>query len=615
MTPNISSEYLCRFQALLVAVVLAVAFAGCVGDEEPIDGLGIIDGAADTVYGEAISTTNETLEIYSGYDLLFDRTTPSPCIQRADGQAPDMLVTSPQLELTVDTISNRDELARSLGVDMGLQAAYGPVSGNAAFNLLNEYSQSSRSISFLLKMREGYVVRTRNRNDVQLTEHAQELLSTDLNRFVSECGTDYVDGIRFGAELFVMITFTAESDQAASEIKSSIEMTSRVPTVEANGELSMTMTENASHQGVTTSIRAVANGFDIIETSTADGGCANIQGEDGESLLAMLASDGVTPELFNHIDCIKGLMHQSVATDRCRDAGEGSCDGAASPGYHAAGYRNSGPTGVVLGRYSAAQGVTADSSAFNYINTQRQQVELFVRDINRIRLQTRNVYIDDLRPFLEAPAEDRALYNVSGSNGVARSMNELVSVVQSWVDMFHPADEQQWGSVDRDLTGLIEACWESSALNLEHSCIPENQRADNLPECQNALAELERYENTSRISRLDVVVLPETIMFDDVAYIGSSAVEACSEIGVGYRLPTRSEVQLLDLLILAGPVPWTPDAPNEVWYGDAADCGDNLMDINPAYHATQQGGEFLCTGRTASRAAICVPSSGPVPAL
>lgn len=603
-----------RFSIPLVAVVLGVIFAGCVGDDEGIDELGYIDGAADTIYGEAIPTTNETLEIGGGYDLLFDRTTPSPCVRRVDGQAPEVMVTSPHVEIVVDTVSTRDDLARSLGVDMGLHGAYGPVSGSASFKLLDEYSRSNRSVSFLLQVKEGYVARTRNRSNVELTERAQELLATDLNRFVAECGTDYIDGIRFGAELFVMITFTAESEQDTNEIKTAIEMAARIPAVEAGGELSTTMSENATRQGVTTTIRAVANGFDLIETSTADGQCADIQGENGESLLATLVSEGVTPGLFNHIDCIKDLMHQSVALDRCRDSGDGSCDGAPSPGYHAVGLRHSGRTGVILGRYSATQGAQ-DPAAFNYINTQRQQVELFVRDINRIRLRTRNVYLDDLRPFLEAPAEERPLYNVISPENVVRTMRELVDVVESWDTLFHPADEQRWGTVDRDLTGLIEACWETAALNLDHLCMTGVERADSLPECQNALAELERYENTSRISRLDAIVLPEPVMFDDIVSLGSSAVVSCSEIAVGYRLPTRSEVQLLDLLVLDGPVPWSPDAPSEVWYADTADCGDNLWDVNPTYHATEQGGEFLCVSRTTSRAAICVPSSGPVPAL
>jgi hypothetical protein len=269
----------------------------------------------------------------------------------------------------------------------------------------------------------------------------------------------------------------------------------------------------------------------------------------------------------------------------------------------------------VLGRYNSTQGAPAESASFDYINTQRQAVELFVRDINRIRLQTRSVYYDELRPFLDAPPQERALYNISSPDGVIRDMGELIELVESWDALFHPSEEQMWGSIDRDLTGLIAECWDTAALNLDHQCILANQSVDSLPECQNALAELERYEDTSRLMRLDAVVLPEAIMFDDVLYMGSSAVEACAELGVGYRLPTRSEVQLLDLLILSGPVPWSPDDPNEVWYGDTIDCDANYMDVNPVYRASPQGGEFLCTGRTASRATICVPSSGPVPPL
>lgn len=552
--------------------------------------------------GARYATTNGNVELLNGIHTLFDRTG-GRCVAPAGGQPMQVSVGATTSSFNLVHVSSREELARELGIDFGLKIKYGLTRANASLNLVNSFSRSSRSVSFLLEIDREYGVQ--NRSPVLLTDNAAQRLTGDLNAFAQGCGTNYVDGVRYAAQLFVLISYTADSESTASEIKASLGVKAGIGPVGVTGDLKSRLATNAQREGVSVNVRVVSRGFD----SGPSGGPT-------ATLVADLVGGGVNDQTFQKIDTIRGLMQDSLRRDVCNDAGQGQCDGAPARGYAANALRFAEPIGVQLGFYGSADNAPAGASeALQKMRTNLTLVERVMRDYGELLFRMEGAYRDEIDPFLLAPEARRAFYNVAPPAAPQHSPAELFRIGNEWRQKFYPQIGDPVGWEVQAVMEQMQNCWNRASESVSETCVPPG--ADNAVEAEafkHGLAELELYRDTARILELRVSIA-------DSLLTHAEAEQYCNDLaspdGVRYRLPTPDEATRLAPLVGWGPIPLSTENPYEMsmMTVDGRCSEDPSMPGAFFYAPPNAEPETWCAGPTRRMAAVCVPRSGPVPQL
>ena len=584
---------------------LVTIFAlGCVTDDTDVDcdESGKCDGN-----GSLHSTFNGNTLLYGGFHSLFDKTS-SQCVQPKAGSAGAQInVGSLSESIDLTAITSREELASELGLDLGLKVKYLTTDADATVNLVRKTKTTSTSINLLLKVSRSYIVR--NRHAVVLTDDAAAKLAEGAGAFVQTCGTHYVNGIRYGSNLFVLITYDARDEQTALEVKASLGIKGgALGAAKLDADTKSRMSRAASIAGVNVKVRGVAHGFSI-------GGSAA-----SNTLVSDLLGTGVSAETFRKIDDIRAHMAKSLDTDACRDAGNGTCEGQPSPGFLNNTRRGAMTTGVDLGFYDALPNVQPGSpSAFKTIKEKTQALERFVRDWTELEERMDVIYRNELEPFLAASATDKAAYQVAPPGAAKRSPTELLAVANTWSEKFFPDSGTQIGTIYEIASNTIRDCWQRAAVDFNIQCTPNNTPGTETAAWKGVLAEIEKYGREGRILPLQYKV-HGSIAHRQVA-------GACAKFnasGVTYRPATLAEVPLLAPLVGFGAIAWDGDAPNETWFshpnpsqmcGPTSGFPNPFFRNNPAASAT----EFRCgeadgvvfDGREINL--ICVPAGGPLP--
>lgn len=577
-----------------VVVCLTSACAGT-GTEET--------GAPETPTGNGtlFATKNANVELLSGIHTLFDRTG-GRCVTPSDGQPMRVAVGATSSNFDLVYLSSREELARELGIDFGLKIKYGLTRANASLNMVNQFSRSSRSVSFLLKIGKEYSVQ--NRSAVGLTEAAAQRLTGDLNAFAQGCGTNCVDGVRYAAQLYVLISYTASDESTASEIKASLGVKTGIGAVGVTGDLKARLASNARREGVTVNVRVVARGFD---TGPSGGATA--------TLVSDLVGAGVDDGTFQKIDFIRGLMQDSVRRDLCHDAGQGQCDGVPARGYANNSLRHAESIGVQLGFYGSADDApTGASEALQTMRTNLTLVERFMRDYGELLFRMEGAYRDEIDPFLLAPEARRAFYNVAPPAKAMRSPAELFRVANEWRQAFYPQIGDPVGWEVQAVMEQMQNCWNRAAESVTESCVPEG--ADNAveaPAFKHGLAELERYRDQARILELRVFVVDGLLGHAD-------AIRTCNDQmspdGIRYRLPTYDEAPLLAPLVGWGPISLDAEHPYEIAIQNReGDCPEAGLPGSFYWAPPDHEPEYWCASPDRPLAVVCVPRSGPLPQL
>ena len=107
-------------------LLLAASALGCAGDDET--------AAAQVGYdseNDIRVTYNGDLSLMGSYHELFDRSADTPCVKYTDGER-HARVSEPSRHLAIEMVTEKEDLARKLGIDLNLKARYATISGNAA---------------------------------------------------------------------------------------------------------------------------------------------------------------------------------------------------------------------------------------------------------------------------------------------------------------------------------------------------------------------------------------------------------------------------------------------------------------------------------------------------
>ena len=586
------------------ALVCALVAVGCGSTAQEEDGAWL-DWEAGKSDGSGLTTATQNLNaaMWTGYDPVFDRVTPNSCLQT---EGTRLGSSEPRFQIpTLRYVETREQLAEELGIDLTLGATIGVAKADFGFKLLDDFTRSENTVAFVVRVTEDYaVLRRPGSGSITLDDRSRELLGADqLDAFVSECGTHYISGVRYGAAIDVLLTFRATDEKHVRNITANLEASALSAPVDLDVDARSDLEEAAS--GLDISISTSATGFslsvpqdkvdelgaqcrDMFQTIQSTNGSTT---ERVDSLLTDLVTNDAAalPRLFSHIDCLKELMHLSIAAEAERCRADGDC-----------GFADAAPREVILEEYRAAR-AGEFAGKLGDIEAERLRTQRTLSTLGSTRARTRAAYYDEIEPFLTAKQANKALYTTPAQT--LGSLAQLQGIADDWAAAFSPTDDRP-GTTDRALSEALEDCRSRTSNSIFHRCVPEGLgSADELPVVVDALASLDQYQSEGRIVPLQVVVAPQSLNFS-LAGVGD-AVEFCEELGPGFRLPNHQEVATLDLLVREGPIP-----DHTMWVSDDADqCA-----ISGAYYDPTADPSIDCSS-VGTRGTVCVAPGGVIPSL
>ncbi len=577
-----------KLQLLALASLVSI---GCAADyEDP----SCLDGKCDS-NGGIVATRNPNLSLLGGYSTLFDKALPSCLAFDGDAKA-EAGSLSQSAELVY--VNSREELARELGVDLDVQVKYlGIANGNLGMDMLNKFKTSSNAVTVLLKYDSHYL--KVNQKSPRLTEAAQAALSRGADAFYRLCGDRYVNAIRYGSSLYVMLTFETADQDSANSLKTKLTGSVGVGALKIDASVESKLVETAASSSTRVSMTIKAEGA-LTSTSVS---------------VADLDGAGLSKSLFEKIDRMVAETGASLRNDLCHDGSGQGCSGAPE--------RISAVTGLSVGFYDP---LAADSSALNEITEQSAAVVDYVTHWTRIQERTREIYDGEIAPFMAANTSEQARYQVLPPAAPVARVPELTNLVTRSDSDFFP----ETGFFSEMVDQQIEDCWNGATLSLSTEAC-NHGTASNVQAFSNIEEALFRYHQNAR-------VVPMRVRIGDEPQDGDEAADYCRSFNsesTTYRLPVlldsdlegdkvvAGELAFIAPLVAFGNVEWNGDSTNEIWLRHAHPaelCARlGLSGSVPAYvnDPADPGGRIVChsasiVGFGHDNTAICVPDAGPI---
>jgi hypothetical protein len=535
---------------------------------------------------EVVSTQNASVKLLGGYNELFDKTT-SNCVV-ADGPATvgtRLSVGQLHEQFGVYYVRSREDLANKLGIDLSATAKLPViVDAHGTFSLLNSVRTSDTSVNLLLAIRQDYTVA--NRATIHLTPNAQEWVAAgNVKQLVRTCGTHWVDGVRFGGYVYVVLGFHATTREAADQIAGDLGVNVGLPQLSFGVDFKAKAESSALRDDVEVTMHVVTAG---VSPRTTD-------------FVAMLTEHGVTKTGLAVVDGIRDELSQSMANDRCRDSGEGLCDdGLIAPvdGYLGNALRHAIPTGVQLGFYDALDNATPRIDVEDPFETLAERsiaVRKYFRDYSELRERIARVYLGEVAAFLHAPAAIQPTFNVALPGEPATTVAELHDSATAWQDEL--AIGERLGTRLRDVVDEIDECGSLASVNILSACLDVDARTTAAYVA--AEAALDDYAQTARILPLR--------MLTGAPVTATQASSSCTALAKGYRLPNAEEAALFK--------PWLATQGSGAAFWVASDDPSVVCSV-AAYAAKPDGTAALaCKAAAQKHATVCVDAAGPVPNL
>ena len=558
-------------------------------------------GKDDALSGGLVASDAQTVRVFDGFNVVVDASVGDSCVQPRSGpiELAAFRAGGDISEETMRYVETLDELHEALDVSAQAQVKVGPLGGGASLGIAKDFKSTETSLAILLRSRHHYTVI--NQDSHFLTDEALELAEQDADAFVRKCGTHYVAGVEYGAELRILIQIETRSAQEKEEVRAELEANGiRAGAANIDAGVSTTLSETLTREGVTVTARTEIRGFEPSVSLAA------IEGNPLDPSAMALAKQA-TEEL-----------HASVKADKCHDQGEhgpGSCDGRPALGYAANGSRTARPVGVQLQPYRQTADFPNDADAINAFLEQEQAAERAMAFVGAhadlFNVVTR-VYNDEVGAMLASNTPyDFTLYRPDKAF-VAAAHDHVMAAAETLGELYDP----ERGGYTKLLATSVADCWDRAQFNDFSDC---QGRPDAASSFQTVEDGLDRYDEEMRIRPIYYTVADATSEWDE-------AVEACP---AGSRLPNNFEsTRLLAALAINPDVPEPRFRPDEVkgewalWVSDEfGDCDSE----SGAYVEFEGSNVKTACYRNPLLASdmelpvFCIPNAGPyganVPAL
>lgn len=605
--------------AASAATLLALS-VGCAGDLSPES-----QEAASTE-SDIITTYNGDLTLLGSYNALFDKGTDTPCIQYED-DAEHARVSEPTRDMSIELVQKKEDLAQKLGIDLNMKARYAAVGGNATVNLLHEYTRASNSVTYLLSARADYLVRddVKNGQAIVLNEAGSEALALGPSEFARRCGTHYVNGVRYGARFYLMITFTANDYSSKATMDASLGIDGGVA---GSGDIKSRLEHTANLSGVNVTIKGASAGFWLDQEPAAE-------------VVKKLSSMQVDEGLFSAATQLYFEMTKAVEDEYCLDAGEGSCSGVPSPGYFNRTQRSGSVTGVQLGAYHGLSNTSEGSSeTFAVIKARMERAKRFVRQYSEIEVRMDNIYADEIRPFMQAAPHHKANFNVAPPGTPRRTPQEVYQVAAEIDELIYPPAGGVMGWLREDISDRITECLDKVNVDIMASCTEHDEHvdgphpgheldADETRAWHDLYAFFDDYHQSKRILPVQVAHGSSAVTYPNAQKhcdwlaeeLNAQLAEHGSTNQVVYRPATDVEVRALAPVLSHGNIQWTStDLPHATWYTPTTTAPKKCGGDHPYYrNAPSESSAFWgCTKNDLwddDLIPLCVPASGPIPLM
>lgn len=563
-------------------LLLGVA-AGC---SEPGEDASDSDDLQSRIGATPTATLLEAPQFFDGYNTLLDDSSPS-CVTPAGGNGPAFTVGNITDDSKGSYVESREDLAKQLGLDLGLTLDYGVAHGNGALNLLRSFKKSNSSVNILIKVAQSYSV-TSTRN-AALTPDALAALK-DPNAFMAKCGDSFIRGVRYQAALTVLIHFEAANEDQAKQISADLGGKGASVAIPIDASMKAKLEKTASTKGVVATASLTSTGFIAPDAS-----------------VGAVTSSGITPEMFAKIESLRTQLGKSLMNDACMDATNGQCDGTPAVGYDKNTRRNAQAVAVSVTSYSKASNAPVNVGGKDPYGQMRDtlvKVEKYVRGYKTLENRMEGAYYSEIEPVLQESPEGRAEYNLAPPAAPVESSDDIQRIAQSWQQKFQPTQVGDGGTVANKLRSVIEDCTSNAKHGNYAGC---HMGADpaTLADYKAISKEIDNYIATGRI-------IP--MRYADAGLVrASNAKGACATKGL--RLPKSGEVVRLSppLRLLQDNRAWFDDDKNQCSGKDALyDASKGIASGMTCNESTLNPSSWL------SVHAVCIPPAGvfgTIPAL
>ncbi len=577
----------------LIAALSALALGGCAaddgGDSDPDNWDFPAWASKSDDIGSGLTTTRDpVLLAFDGYNHVADTRVGRNCVLPEPGQLEfaSFRAGSDQFETEFTYIESREQLEEALGIDAAAAIKIGPLGGGGSLGIANNYKSSDKSLSILLRTRQTYTVVNQDRHN--LTDGALSMLRSDAAQFVRECGTGYIAGVAYGAELTLLIQIEASTLEESKEVKTKLEAEGiKAGPASIDGSLGTAFSRALANESVEVSVNVEARGF----VPTVD---INALGKLDEQAFMVAAQ-------------AQQELQASVANDKCHDqgdAGPGTCNGAGAKGYLANGVRVAVPMGVLHQPFQRAANFPGDAAVIDgllAVDRAANEAIATINDYAELYRAMVGIHNDEVGGMLasDAPYEYN-FYNTS-SDLVDASFSELQAHAQMWASAYEPEN----GSEVRALADAISDCWTRVQFGDFSDCQTSPYDTD---DGKAILATIDEYAQ-NRVRQVYYV-------YDESALNVDPAETSCPS---GWRQPDRAEASRLWFAIERDPgMPMCTDVGSLLegdrgaWY-DALECPEEQGGwIEKGADGTFNFGchEDGFFSDDPELIAICVPSSG-----
>lgn len=572
-----------------LAPMLGLLLFSCAVDSSVEEDAWSEPGKFDGPSAGGVTPTHSTeVRVLDGFNALLDSKS-GHCVEPV-GDGPAYSVGAIEKPFDLSIISSKEDLARTLGVDVGLKIKYSGTSVGPTVHFLDTFKQTGSATHLLLAARASYKVT--NTKPVQLTAAALQMLTEDRRTFMHRCGNTYVNGVQLEAQLFVMIRLDAQTDEAARTISADLGIGAGTDTLGIDATLAAKLDTLAKREDIRVDMHVLDRGF------LADGGTT--------AVIASLLGSGLSADSFAKIDSVRAAMLASLNGDACRDGGQGleTCPAGDRPGYAANMARNAVPVNIDLRTYARVENgpLGGPGSVYEEMRNTIDGASRYLRSISSVAARLETISKDEVELFLNAPPANKANFSVAPPAPPVFTVDALSTIANRFRTRFDPTRAD---SVAMNVERLISDCWSSALEGAIESCaVPGDQSLSTVPAVQAAESAIADYVATGRVVPLRYASLG-VMRYRD-------AYDACAL--VAKRLPTFAEAQRLAIPIGFANLQRSTDTAMRfiAWHNDASMCGNNL----PGF-SNSPGGipGNVCTSESVlwpkPATTLCVPPGGP----